>query len=61
MAILGVIVLFIYSVISFAFYHNQFHTTDDADLFCETLAQCMYSVIRYGLIDNIGLVRGNLQ
>ena len=55
--ILGLIVLFIYAVISFALLHNQFIITDDANLYCDTLAQCMYSVMRYGLIDNIGLVR----
>ena len=58
-AILGLIVLFIYAVISFAFLHNYFRITDDASLYCETLLECMYSVLRYGLIDNIGLVRNN--
>ena len=58
-AILGLIVLFIYAVISFAFLHNYFRITDDASLYCQTLLECMYSVLRYGLIDNIGLVRNN--
>ena len=55
-AILGVIVLFIYAVISFAFLHNQFVGTDDASLYCANLGQCVYSVFRYGLMDNLGLV-----
>ena len=56
-AILGLIVLFIYAVIAFALLHNQFIITDSANLYCDTLAQCMYSVMRYGLIGSIGLVR----
>lgn len=51
-AVLGVIVLFIYAVASFAFLHKYFIET----LYCDTLAECMYSVLRYGLLDNIGLV-----
>lgn len=53
---LGVIVLFIYAVISFAFLHNHYVETDDAALYCANLGQCMYSVLRYGLTDNLGLV-----
>lgn len=56
-AILGLCFLFIYAVISFAFLHTDFVVTDNAALYCDTLSQCMYSVLRYGLIDNIGLVR----
>ena len=58
-AILGIIVLFIYAVISFVFFHNDFYEEegDGTELYCTTLAECMYSMIRYGLIDNIGLVR----
>ena len=54
--ILGIIVLFIYSVISFAVLHNYFVETDSAQLYCTTLAECMYSILRYGLLDNLGLV-----
>ena len=58
--ILGLIVLFIYAVLSFATLHNKFVAdNDDGPLYCDTLTQCMYSVLRYGLIDNIGLVNSN--
>lgn len=60
-AVLGLIVLFIYAMASFAFLHNFFLETSDAELYCETLAQCMYSILRYGLLDNIGLVRNILK
>ena len=30
--------------------------TEDAVLYCDTLFQCYVSIIRYGLIDNLGLV-----
>lgn len=56
-AVLGFIVLFIYAVISFAFLQNNYVRTDDAALYCANLGQCMYSVLRYGLTDNLGLVR----
>ncbi|XP_019861438.1 PREDICTED: uncharacterized protein LOC100634093 isoform X2 [Amphimedon queenslandica] len=55
-AVLGVIVLFIYAVISFAFLQNNYVRTDDAALYCANLGQCMYSVLRYGLTDNLGLL-----
>jgi inositol 1,4,5-triphosphate receptor type 1 len=55
-AVLGIIVLFIYSVVSFAFLHSSFYETDDALLYCRSLVQCLYSILRYGLIDNIGLL-----
>ena len=49
--------LFIFSVMSFAFLYNNFYQTDDGDLYCDTLLQCFVTVVRYGLIDNLGLVR----
>ena len=59
-AILGLVVLFIYAVISFAFLHNFFIPTVNAELYCGNLAQCMYSILRFGLLDNIGLVSTTL-
>ena len=56
LAVLGVIVLFIYAVISFAFLQNNYVETYDAALYCANLGKCMYSVLRYGLIDNLGIV-----
>ena len=58
MAALGIVVLYIYAVVSFAFLHESFEQPDnnDATLFCSTLYECFASTIRYGLIDNLGLV-----
>ncbi len=57
-AALGLIVLYIYAVVSFAFLHESFlfPDNDDASLFCDNLFECFVSTIRYGLIDNLGLV-----
>ena len=56
-AILLVVVLYIYSVVSFAFLHESFlMPNDDASLFCNTLFECLITMIRYGLMDNPGLV-----
>ena len=55
-AILGLIVLYIYAVVSFAFLHNFFTASTNAELYCGNLIECMYSILRFGLLDNIGLV-----
>lgn len=52
---LGGVVLYIYAVISFAFLHESFNTQD---LYCDSLGECFISVVRFGLIDNLGLVGG---
>lgn len=51
---LGGVVLYIYAVISFAFLHESFNPK--ANLYCESLGECFITVVRYGLIDNLGLV-----
>ena len=57
MAMLGLIVLFIYAVVSFAFLHTSFTTDNDDILYCGNLGECFVSVIRYGLIGgSLGLV-----
>jgi len=48
MAILLLIILFIYSVLSFAFFQRDFQST--SDFHCDTLDQCFVSVIRNGLL-----------
>lgn len=48
-------VLYIYAVISFAFLHESANSEGNA-LYCDSLGQCFISVIRWGLIDNLGLV-----
>ena len=62
MAALGLVVLYIYSVGTFAFLPNEFHEPDpeeDGDnvRFCRSLIQCFISVLEYGLLDTLGLVR----
>ena len=49
--------MFIYAVISFLLLHNRFVPSNDDQLFCTTLFECTWSVLRYGLLDNIGLVK----
>ncbi len=58
MAALGLVVLYVYAVVSFAFLHESFlfPDNDDGTLFCDDLFECFVSTIRYGLIDNLGLV-----
>ena len=58
---LGLVILYIYSVGTFAFLPNEFHEPDpeeDGDnvRFCRSLAQCFISVLEYGLLDTLGLV-----
>ena len=48
MAILLLIILFIYSILSFAFFQRDFQAT--GDFHCDTLDQCFVSVIRNGLL-----------
>ena len=58
-AALGLVVIYSYSVGTFAFLPNEFHHPDeDAEtvLFCRSLIQCFISVLQYGLLETIGLV-----
>ena len=55
-AALGAVVLYIYAVISFAFLHESVNDLGENKLYCDTLSQCLISVIRWGLIDNLGHV-----
>ena len=55
-AVLGGIILYIYAVISFAFLHESFHDKGENPLYCNTLGHCFITVIRWGLIDNLGQV-----
>lgn len=54
-AALILIVLFIYSVISFAFLHESVNN-QDMSLYCNTLGECFVTVIRVGLINSLGSV-----
>jgi len=46
--VLGVVILYIYSLIGFAFLRDVFNP--NSHVFCASLTQCFVSVIRYGLI-----------
>ena len=60
-SLLGTVVLFIYAVLSFAFLYDRFYQTDDDSLYCDTLLQCFVTVVRYGLLDNLGQVRVSIM
>ena len=51
--ILGLAVLFLYAVFSFIFLHSFYDR--NADLYCNTLLECYFSVIRMGLLDTLGV------
>ena len=50
-AILGMIVFYIYALISFALLRSSFDP--DNELYCATLWQCTITVIRYGLVGDL--------
>ena len=59
MTALGLIIIYIYSVGTFAFLPNEFHDpTEDADnvVFCRSLIECFITVLEYGLLDTLGSV-----
>ena len=56
MAALGLVVMYIYSVGTFALLPNEFHDTNGDVRFCQSLIQCFVSVLEYGLLDSLGSV-----
>ena len=61
MGTLGLVVLYIYSVGTFALLPNEFHEPDpeqpgESVRFCRSLIQCFITVLEYGLLDTLGLV-----
>ena len=61
MSALGLVILYIYSVGTFAFLPNEFHEPDPEEAgenirFCRSLFQCFISVLEYGLLDTLGAV-----
>ncbi len=50
-AVLLVSILFIYAVVSFAFYQEEFNDPD-SNIFCGSLGECFITVLRFGLIDS---------
>ena len=57
--ILGLVVIYIYAVISFALIPNYFSDTNDE--FCRTIFQCFVTITRLGLLDTIGSVRLHIK
>ena len=53
-AVLGIVILFAYSVASFVFYSAVFDP--QMGLYCDTLLECFISVSRIGLLDTLGPV-----
>ena len=54
-AVLTLVILLIYSIISFVFLRESVHNKGSS-MFCESLGQCFVTVLRVGLIDRLGLV-----
>ncbi len=54
MFVLGLVITYIYAVISFALASNYFNP--EMDQFCQTLFQCFVTITRLGLLDTLGPV-----
>ncbi len=50
-AILLIVILFIYAVITFVFYNQEF-SDPEGNIFCGRLDECFITILRLGLIDN---------
>ena len=55
-ALLGLAVLYIYAVGSFALLHDSFLEDADGPIFCKTLFECFMTLTRYGFINQNLLV-----
>ena len=58
-AALGLVIIYCYSVGTFAFLPNEFHDPNgDSNnvLFCHSLIQCFVTVLELGLLGTLGLV-----
>ena len=58
---LGLVIIYIYSVGTFAFLPNEFNEPEpqqpaESVRFCRSLFQCFISVLEYGLLDTLGAV-----
>ena len=52
--IMGLIIIYLYGLIGFAFLRPLFDPEDE--LYCHTLAQCVVTVLRYGVVGGISEV-----
>lgn len=59
-AILGLIIIYIYAVGTFIFMPNDFDNQEgevgEAVRYCHTLFECTITVVEYGLLDTLGAV-----
>ena len=59
-AILGFIVIYIFSVIGFALFYQQAQSTVEPDsqnyVFCRTLYECFISIGRWGLVETVAVI-----
>ena len=54
MVALGLGVIYMYSVVAFAFYAGDFNNSDsDENEYCDSLLQCFVTLIHYILIDSV--------
>ena len=52
--VLGLVVVYIYSVAAFALYADKFHDPDSSDVqYCATLLQCFITIFHYILIGGV--------
>ena len=49
-ALFGLVCIFVYAVVSFAFFRDFFEP--DSGLYCESLWQCLLTVLRVGLLSS---------
>jgi hypothetical protein len=52
-ALLGVIVIYIYAIIAFVSFHEQFVLLDDGSKLCNTLALCLVTVFNFGITGSL--------
>ena len=55
LVVLGLVVIYIYSVGAFAFFAEEFHDPDrsNGQLYCNSLLQCWITIIHYILIGQV--------
>ena len=58
--ILGVIVLYVYALLTFAVFRSSFSDDPSGQTFCDTLGHCFLAIVRYGTIgvlDEVGSLK----
>jgi inositol 1,4,5-triphosphate receptor type 1 len=49
-AILGLVIFYLYALVAFAFFRDMFNPSHDPPSYCSTLFECTVSFLRYGLM-----------